>query len=123
MRNSALSAYNLDDEPFFAAHTQRVGSGLEGNWQMRSTIISIGLAVGLLTLGACSTSVEPRTQTLAELRQQCRGEIVPTGRQTGDARHDYDCRSRHASGADRANNTAAGAIRSAANDRSSGRAF
>lgn len=89
---------------------------------MRISIVSILLAGGMLALGACA-SVEPRIMTLAERTDQCRGvraEIVPTGRQTGDARHDYECRSAHAGGfldrRDR-NVTGASSARSAATDR------
>jgi|GEM_PF-4576080 len=59
---------------------------------MRSSIASILLAGGLLALGACSTPTGPLT--LAERTEQCRGRdagIVPTGRETGDARQDYRC--------------------------------
>jgi hypothetical protein len=89
---------------------------------MRISIVSILLAGGMLALGACA-SVEPRIMTLAERTDQCqrlRTEPVPTGRQTGDARHDYDCGSTHAGGfldrLDR-NVTGASSARSAATDR------
>lgn len=90
---------------------------------MRISIVSILLAGGMLALGACA-SVEPRVMTLAERTDQCqrlRTEPVPTGRQTGDARHDYSCRSNHGlSGVfdrrDR-NVTGAASARSAATDR------
>ena len=60
---------------------------------MRVSIVSMLLAGGLLALGACATT-EPRPMTLAERTEQCRGSgVVPTGRQTGDARSDYKCRS------------------------------
>ncbi len=91
---------------------------------MRVSTVSILLAGGMLALGACSTSVEPQNLTLAERTEQCqrlpRAEIAPTGRQTGDARQDYECRSVHAGGwhdrRDR-NVGSAGAARSAATDR------
>jgi hypothetical protein len=87
---------------------------------MRVSIVSILLAGGMLALAACSTSGEPLT--LAERTEQCRGgEVTPTGRQTGDARQDYECRTAHAGGVfdrqDR-NVTGAGAARSTAIDRS-----
>jgi len=66
---------------------------------MRVSIVSILLAGGILTLGACA-SADPSPMTLADRTDQCqriRAETVPTGRQTGDARQDYRCRSRHAS--------------------------
>jgi len=66
---------------------------------MRVSIVSILLSGGMLALGACGTSVEPRALTLAERTEQCRAVragIVPTGRQTGDARNDYACRTVHA---------------------------
>jgi hypothetical protein len=76
--------------------------------------VSILLAGGMLVLGACSTSVEPRTMTLAERTSQCervRAATVPTGRQTGNARNDYQCRSAHAPGY-RPSNAGATAARS-----------
>ena len=58
---------------------------------MRVSIVSIILAGGTLALGACAT-VESTPMTLAELSEQCqRTGVAPTGRQTGDARHDYRC--------------------------------
>lgn len=62
---------------------------------MRVSIVSILLAGATLALGACaSTASGP--MTLAERTEQCRsGAIVPTGRQTGDARADYNCRTSH----------------------------
>lgn len=66
---------------------------------MRVSIVSILLSGGVLALGACGTSGEPRPMTLAERTEQCRAvraDIAPTGRQTGDARDDYACRSAHA---------------------------
>ncbi len=60
---------------------------------MRVSIISILLAGGMLVLGACSTTPEP--MTLAERTEQCTGRLnalIPTGRQTGDARRDYRCK-------------------------------
>ena len=87
---------------------------------MRVPIVSILLAGGMFALGACSTSVESRPMTLAERTQQCerlvRGRIVPTGRQTGDARHDYRCTSVHVR-ADMPNVRSAASARSAATDR------
>ena len=68
---------------------------------MRVSIVSILLAGGMLALGACSTSVDSRPLTLAELTEQCRNLRVglsPTGRQTGDARQDYECNVVHAGG-------------------------
>lgn len=67
---------------------------------MRVSVVSIFLAGGMLALGACATT-ETRTMTLAERTAQCelrRAEITPTGRQTGDARQDYECRSAHGLG-------------------------
>lgn len=61
---------------------------------MRVSVVSILLAGGTLALGACSATVESRAMTLAERTEQCerlRTSLVPTGRQTGDARADYDC--------------------------------
>ena len=69
---------------------------------MRASIISILLAGGMLVLGACSTTAEPLT--LAERTEQCAGlgdELIPTGRQTGDARQDYRCKRSVRSYADR----------------------
>lgn len=65
---------------------------------MRVSILSIVFAGGLLALGACSPLDRPE-MTLAERAEQCErtgAQVVPTGRQTGNARNDYDCRSRHA---------------------------
>lgn len=59
---------------------------------MRVSLVSILLAGGTLALGACSTSTEP--MTLAERTEQCRARdvsMIPTGRETGDARKDYRC--------------------------------
>jgi len=67
---------------------------------MRVSIVSILLAGGTLALGACST-VDSGPLTLAELTEQCRAHrvgISPTGRQTGDARQDYQCNVVHAGG-------------------------
>lgn len=64
---------------------------------MRASIVSMLLAGGMLALGACA-STGPDTMTLAERTAQCRGgEVIPTGRQTGDARADYDCGTSHVS--------------------------
>ncbi|MGZ9098793.1 MAG: hypothetical protein ACXW3O_03735 [Brevundimonas sp.] len=64
---------------------------------MRVSIVSTLLAGALLALGACA-STGPGAMTLAERAGQCRsGEVIPTGRQTGDARADYDCRASHVS--------------------------
>ena len=66
---------------------------------MRALIVSILLAGGLFPLAACGTLPEPNRPSLAEWTAQChriRGVIVPTGRQTGDARNDFDCTSLHA---------------------------
>jgi hypothetical protein len=67
---------------------------------MRVSIVSVFLAGGILALGACSTAGEPPTMTLAERTRQCErvigNELVPSGRETGNPRNDYDCRSRHA---------------------------
>jgi hypothetical protein len=58
---------------------------------MRVSIASTLIAGGLLALGACAP-VESTPMTLAELAQQCqRTGVAPTGRDTGDARHDYRC--------------------------------
>lgn len=63
---------------------------------MRVSIVSILLAGGVLALGACATGGSD-AMTLAERTEQCRSSaVVPTGRQTGDARADYDCASSHA---------------------------
>ena len=60
---------------------------------MRVSIVSIILAGGMLALGACATA-DSTPMTLAELADKCqRTGVVPTGRQTGDARQDYRCRS------------------------------
>jgi len=59
---------------------------------MRSSMISILLAGGMLFLGACSTTAVPLT--LAERAEQCAGlghGLIPTGSQTGDAKQDYKC--------------------------------
>ena len=64
---------------------------------MRVSIVSMLLAGGVLALGACATSGEPGNLTLAERTSQCerlRAETTPTGRQTGDARQDYQCTNR-----------------------------
>ena len=86
---------------------------------MRVAIVSIGLAGGMLALGACGT-VEPGNLTLAERAQICGGrthfDVTPTGRHTGDVRQDYRCGGRH--GRNEANVTGHGAARSAAIDRS-----
>lgn len=85
---------------------------------MRVSIVSILLAGGMIALGACSTSVDPGDLTVAERAEICRGvrgEITATGRQTGDVRQDYRCRSRHARA--EANVTSDGAARSTAIDR------
>ena len=90
---------------------------------MRASTISTLLGGAMLALGACSTT-DTGGMTLAERTEQCRGmiraEIAPTGRQTGDARNDYACRSvnardRHDYG-DR-NITGDASARSAATDR------
>lgn len=90
---------------------------------MRVSIVSILLAGGMLALGACA-STGSGDMTLAERIEQCRsGEVVPTGRQTGDARADYDCRTAHAtSGAfdDRERNINPSAGRAAAARRANG---
>lgn len=61
---------------------------------MRVSMVFL-LAGGMLALGACSTSVEPVNLTMAERAAQCSAdsELVPTGRQSGDLRQDYRCRS------------------------------
>ena len=65
---------------------------------MRVSIVSIILAGGMLALGACATA-DSTPMTLAELADKCqRTGVVPTGRQTGDARHDYRCQSANAIG-------------------------
>ena len=65
---------------------------------MRVSIVSIILAGGVLALGACATA-DSTPMTLAELADKCqRTGVVPTGRQTGDARHDYRCQSANAIG-------------------------
>lgn len=92
---------------------------------MRVSIVSILLTGGMLALGACSTAREPINLTLAEQEQICHGvsrvQIIPTGRQTGDIRKDYECRAIHGLGyLDRGERgiVGAGAARSAAIDRS-----
>ena len=65
---------------------------------MRVSIVSIFLAGAMLTLGACAT-VESTPMTLAERAEQCsRTGLAPTGRETGDARHDYRCQGASALG-------------------------
>ena len=65
---------------------------------MRVSIVSIILAGGMLALGACAT-VDSTPMTLAERSAQCpRTGVAPTGRETGDARHDYRCRGASAIG-------------------------
>ena len=61
---------------------------------MRVSIVSIILASGMLTLGACAP-VDSSPMTLAERTEHCERlgtSLAPTGRQTGDARQDYRCR-------------------------------
>ena len=59
---------------------------------MRVSIASTLIAGGLLALGACAP-VTSTPMTLAERAEQCpRTGLAPTGRNTGDARHDYRCR-------------------------------
>lgn len=61
---------------------------------MRGSIVTMLLAGGLLTLGACGTLGQPSTFTLAELTERCAargGHLTPTNRQTGDARQDNMC--------------------------------
>ncbi|NJC40264.1 hypothetical protein GGQ87_000522 [Brevundimonas alba] len=64
---------------------------------MRVSIVSIVLAGGMLVLGACSTVQEPDAMAVTDARCRGRAEAIPTGRQTGDVRQDYRCRSVHAS--------------------------
>lgn len=65
---------------------------------MRVSIISLILAGGMLTLGACAT-VDSAPMTMAERAAQCpRTGLAPTGRETGDARHDYRCQASSAIG-------------------------
>lgn len=80
---------------------------------MRASVISILMAGGMLVLGACSITAEPLT--LAERTEQCTGpgdELIPTGRQTGDARQDYRCKRsfRHADSRNLARTSLNGAI-------------
>ena len=65
---------------------------------MRILITAPVLALGLLALAGCSTTSAGRDMTLAERAVQCHGSarLVPTGRETGDVRRDYMCRSVHA---------------------------
>lgn len=61
---------------------------------MRVSIVSIALAGGILTLGACAP-VDSGPMTLAERTEHCERlgtSLAPTGRETGDARQDYRCR-------------------------------
>lgn len=66
---------------------------------MRVPTTSILLTGAIIALGACSTSGETVNLTQAQRAEVCRGaaraEITPTGRQTGEVRHDYECRSVH----------------------------
>ena len=76
---------------------------------MRSSIVSILLAGGMLALGACTTPSTPLT--LAERVEQCRGRdaaAVPSGRGTGDARQDFRCSSSFGRVADTATYTGNG---------------
>jgi hypothetical protein len=58
---------------------------------MRASIVSILVAGGALTLGACATA-DSTPMTMAGRAEQCpRTGLAPTGRETGDARHDYRC--------------------------------
>jgi hypothetical protein len=87
---------------------------------MRVSLVFSLLVGGMLALAACSTSVDPRTMTVAERTEQCRNmiraKIIPTGRQTGDARHDYECTSIHAR-PDMPNVVSGASARSTATDR------
>ncbi len=62
---------------------------------MRRPITALGLAAGLLALGACATTLgQPVTFDLAELTTRCEnrgGVLVPTGAETGRAQSDYVC--------------------------------
>ena len=60
---------------------------------MRVLIVSILLAGGTLALGGCATTTTPEVMTVAERAEQCLGstELRPTGRTTGNPRHDYRC--------------------------------
>ncbi len=65
---------------------------------MRVSIVSIVLAGGMLTLGACAP-LDTSPMTLAERTEHCErlgSGLEPTGRETGDARQDYRCRNIHA---------------------------
>ena len=84
---------------------------------MRVVAMTTALAAGALALAACSTSGEGRDMTMAEMSAQCHGSarLIPTGRETGDVRRDYRCRSVHAP---RESNTVGdGSARSTAIDR------
>lgn len=63
---------------------------------MRVPTLTLLLAGGALALGACSTTTGPVDMARAEANP-CppRSELVPTGRNTGDARRDFRCRSTH----------------------------
>ncbi len=63
---------------------------------MRVPTFTLLLAGGALALGACSATTAPVDMARAEANP-CppRSELVPTGRNTGDARQDFKCRSRH----------------------------
>lgn len=85
---------------------------------MRVSIVAIILAGGMLALGACA-SVDRSPMSLAERTEHCerqRSGIEPTGRETGDARQDYRCRSFHAN-APREGRPAYAGSRNAAIDR------
>ena len=66
---------------------------------MRVPMTSVLLSGAMIALGACSTSGETVNLTQAQRAEVCRGvnraEITPTGRQTGEVRHDHECRSVH----------------------------
>lgn len=65
---------------------------------MRVSIVSIVLAGGMLTLGACAP-LDTSPMTLTERTEHCDrlgASLEPTGRETGDARQDYSCGNIHA---------------------------
>jgi hypothetical protein len=92
---------------------------------MRVPIVSVFLAGGMLALGACSTTAQPEVMTMAERAAQCRGsaELTPTGRSTGNPRHDYSCVGRHDQRSARESGAGAGGGLSTAVDRSLRRGY
>jgi len=64
---------------------------------MRVPTLTLLLVGGALALGACSATTGPVDMARAEV-DPCppRTNLVPTGRNTGDASKDYECRGIHA---------------------------